>query len=114
MDIRPPNFTKGASNIAPSKRVEFEVEKPIEFDTWPKVQGSNKRHMAAGGNETPESTSKMACLDNPDIEKVLKDVHHAFKILFFTKDQMTLLTTDNFLHVLFLCDFGAGKEIHNI
>ena len=77
--------------------------------TWAKVQGSNQYHMGAGHTESSQSLAKKAASDGLDFEDVLAASHHAYKTIFFTKDQMGLLTTDNFPSVIFLCDFGAGK-----
>ena len=81
------------------------------FHTWAQVQGSNPHHMSAGHTEAPQCVIKNAASDNLDFEDILKSSHHAYKTLFFTKDQMALLTTDNFPSVIFLCDFGAGSKL---
>ena len=67
--------------------------------------------MGAGHTEASQTIAKSAASDDLDFGDVLKATHHAYKTLFFTKDQMALLTTDRFPSVLFLCDFGAGNEL---
>ena len=79
------------------------------FHTWAQVQGNKPYHMGAGHTEASQRSAKDAASGGLDFEDVLKATHHAYKTLFFTKDQMALLTTDNFPNVLFLCDFGAGN-----
>ena len=78
--------------------------------TWAQVQGNNTHHMGAGHTEASQSLAKKAALDGFDFEDVLRASHHAYKTIFFTKDQMGLLTTNNFPSVIFLSDFGAGKQ----
>ena len=65
--------------------------------------------MGAGHSEASTAITKSAASGSLDFEDVLKGSHHAYKTLFFTKDQLALLTTNNFPSVMFLCDFGAGN-----
>ena len=81
------------------------------FHTWGQVQGNNPHHMGAGHTEASPTITKNAASDGLDFEDVLTGSHHAYKTLFFTKDQMALLTTNNFPLVIFLCDFGAGNQL---
>ena len=78
---------------------------PDPFHTWSQIQGNNPHHMAAGHTAT---TSSQAI----DVGDALKRAHDAFKVLFFNRDQQALLTSDSFPHLLFFCDFGAGKFIY--
>ena len=82
---------------------------PDPFQTWERIQGSNTHHMAAGHTRATEEEKNMAQSGDLDINAILKFSHNAFKTLFFNKDQQALLTTDTFPHVIFFCDFGAGK-----
>ena len=79
------------------------------FHTWPQVQGINPHHMAAGHTKAEPTVYDKAGAEVLEVEHAIKRAHDAFKILFFNKDQMSLLTTDKFPNVLFLCDFGAGN-----
>ena len=81
------------------------------FHTWAQVQGNNPHHMGAGHTEASPSIANNAASGGLDFEDMLKGSHHAYKTLFFTKDQMALLTTNNFPSVIFLCDFGAGNQL---
>ena len=66
--------------------------------------------MGAGHTEASPNIIQNAASGDFDFEDVLKDSHHAYKTLFFTKPQMALLTTNNFASVIFLSDFGAGNQ----
>ena len=46
-----------------------------------------------------------------EVGDILKSSHTAFKVLYFNNDQQALLTTDNIMSAIFLCDFGAGKNV---
>ena len=81
------------------------------FHTWAQVQGNNSHHMGAGHTEASLNITMNAASGDLDFEDVLKGSHHAYKTLFFTKDQMVLLTTNKFPSVIFLCDFGAGIQL---
>ena len=35
-------------------------------------------------------------------------------VLFFNRDQVSLLAADSLLHVLFMCDFGAGNSMKHM
>ena len=83
---------------------------PDPFHTWAQVQGNNHCHMAAGHTKASRDIKEKAALENLEFADVLKASHHAYKTLFFTKDQMAILTTDNFPYAIFLCDFGAGNQ----
>ena len=78
---------------------------PDPFHTWSQVQGDNPRHMAAGHTT---STASEAI----GVEDALKCAHHAYKVLFFNKDQQALLTSEQFHSMVFFCDFGAGKYLY--
>ena len=79
------------------------------LNTWAHVQGNNKHHMVAGHTTASQDTHNKAASDSLEIEDILKSAHHAYKTLCFNRDQMVLLTTDNFPSALFLSDFGAGN-----
>ena len=81
---------------------------PDPFCTWHKVQGNKLHHMGAGHTTASKDTQEKASLDCLKFEEMLKEAHHAYKTLFFTKEQMALLTSDKFPSAIFLCDFGAG------
>ena len=83
---------------------------PDPFHTWAQIQGSNQHHMAAGYSKATKDIQNKAKLGDLDVGDILKSSHNAFKTLFFNKDQQALLTTDNFPHAVFLCDFGAGNR----
>lgn len=84
---------------------------PNPFHTGAQVQGNKQQlHMAAGHTQATSGVYKKAVSDDLDVEEVFKAAHSAYKILFFSKDQMALLTTDNFPFLIFMCDFGAGKH----
>ena len=83
---------------------------PDPFHTWAQVQGNRQHHMAAGHTTASQDVKDKASFDNLEFSDVLKDTHHAYKTLFFTKDQMAILTSDNFPSAIFLCDFGAGNQ----
>ena len=80
------------------------------FHTWPQVQGINPHHMAAGHTKASQNIKDKGSLGDIEFSDILKATHHAYKTLFFTKDQMAILTTDNFPSAIFLCDFGAGNK----
>ena len=83
---------------------------PDPFHAWAQVQGNQQQlHMGAGHTQVTPGVYTKAVSDDLDIEEVLKAAHSAYKILFFNKDQMALLTTDNFPFLIFMCDFGAGS-----
>ena len=83
---------------------------PDPFHTWTQVQGENQFHMAAGHIRYSNDKKNTAEIDEVDAGRMLKDAHHAYKMLSFNKDQMSLLSTDNYPHAIFLCDFGAGNH----
>ena len=82
---------------------------PDPFHTWTQIQGDNPRHMAAGHTTADPVATAQCSLAKVDIKDVLNRSHDAYKVLFFNKDQMSLLTTDLIPHVIFMSDFGAGK-----
>ena len=83
---------------------------PDPFHTWAQIQGTNKHHMSAGHTKATADMQSKAKSGNLDVEDILKSAHTAFKTLVFNKDQQALLTTDNFPHAVFICDFGAGRS----
>ena len=83
------------------------------FNTWNQVQGKTPYHMSAGLTNTEQATRDKAASEGLDVEDALKATHHAYKILFFSKDQMAILTADCAPHAIFMCDFGAGKLLQN-
>ena len=83
------------------------------FNTWNQVQGKTPYHMSAGHTITKQTIHDKAASEGLDVEDALKATHHAYKILFFSKDQMAILTADCAPHAIFMCDFGAGKLLQN-
>ena len=81
------------------------------YHTWDQVQGKRQHHMGAGHTEASLEVHKDAASNALEFNEVLKSAHHAYKTLFFTKNQMALLTTNNFPSAIFLCDFGAGNNL---
>ena len=86
---------------------------PDPFHTWAQVQGNDLHPMSAGMTKAEQFVHDKAAKEGLDLEDALKASHHAYKVLFFNKDQMSLLTSDCSPHVIFLCDFGAGKFIYS-
>ena len=84
---------------------------PDPFHSWAQVQGNTPYHMSAGLTNTEQAIRSKAASEGLDVEDALKAAHHAYKVLFFNKDQMAILTTDNAPHAIFMCDFGAGKKL---
>ena len=84
---------------------------PDPYCTWNQIQGNNSHHMAAGFTKAEDKTKDKSLSDGVEVENVLKAPHNAYKILFFNKEQMDLLTTNLFPYVLFMCDFGTGTFI---
>ena len=84
---------------------------PDPFHTWTQIQGDNPRHMSAG-HTTADPVARTSHLSaNVDMKDVLNRSHDAYKVLFFNKDQMSLLAADNLFHAIFMSDFGSGKLI---
>ena len=85
---------------------------PDPYRTWTHVQGNKQHHhMGAGHTQALRDTHKKAATDDLEFEEVLNAAHHAYKILFFTKEQMAILTTDSFPAAIFVADFGAGNKL---
>ena len=84
---------------------------PDPFHSWTQVQGNTPYHMSAGLTSAEQAMRSKAKSEGLDVEDALKAAHHAYKVLFFNKDQMAILTTDNAPHAIFMCDFGAGKKL---
>ena len=82
---------------------------PDQFHSWTQVQGNAPYHMSAGLTNTGHGIREKVASEGLDFEEALKAPHHAYKILFFNKDQMAILTTDTVPHIIFMNDFGAGK-----
>ena len=82
---------------------------PDPFYTWTQIQGSNPRHMSAGHTTATSTARAQNSSPNFHVKDILNRSHDAYKVLFFNKDQISLLSTDKLLHALFICDFGAGK-----
>ena len=82
---------------------------PDPFHTWTQIQGSNSHHMSAGHTTaTPDAQAQYASCSE-SIKDVLNRSNDAYKVLFFNRDQISLLAADSFVNVLFMCDFGAGN-----
>ena len=82
---------------------------PDPFHTWTQVQGYNYHHMAAGYTKASQGPQSYE-----DFGDIIKEPHHAYKTLFFNKDQMALLITKKFPFAVFMCDFGSGKDAISI
>ena len=52
--------------------------------------------MAARYSKGTNNAHEDVKLGNLDVENMLKDSHHAMKILFFNRDRIALLPSDNF------------------
>ena len=83
---------------------------PDPFKTWNQIQGNNPHHMSAGYTKATPDAQTQHLNGKVDVNDVLNRSHDAFKVLFFNRDQKSLLCVDNLVHALFLCDFGAGKQ----
>ena len=84
---------------------------PDPFHTWKQIQGNNPHHMSAGHTIASSDAQAQYSSGNVDVKDVLNCSHDAYKVLFFNRDQTSLLAADNFFHVLFMCDFGAGNSM---
>ena len=82
---------------------------PDPFHTWTQVQGDNPHHMSAGHTKAPLNAQAQYASGFDGIKDVLNHSHNAFKVAFFNKDQISLLTSDKLFDVIFMCDFGAGN-----
>ena len=82
---------------------------PDPFNTWTQVEGNTSYHMSAGLTNVEQAIRDKAASEGLEFEDAMKAAHHAYKVLFFNKDQMAILTTDSVPHAIFMCDFGAGK-----
>lgn len=80
------------------------VHANANYDGWKEIQGANPRHISAGMTQAsgPRSTNLL-------LKQVLERPHDAYKVLYFSPEQQALLSTDEINHVIFFCDFGAGK-----
>ena len=76
---------------------------PGPFDTWSQVEGNNTYHMSGGYTTT---TARGAV----SVEDALPIAHNAYKVLYFNRDQQSLLTNNALRYVLFFCDFGSGRK----
>ena len=81
------------------------TQKTVLPKSWKQIQGSNHHYISAGYTGAPVGGNAV----DLDFEDVLNLPHTALKVLYFNKDQNLLLTTDDILRVIFLCDYGAGK-----
>ena len=70
------------------------------FNAWEEVEGENRPPVVAGF--TPSSGSSNSFHD------ILTRPHDANKAIYFTPEQMSLLSPSNFFRVFLLADFGAG------
>ena len=82
---------------------------PDPFHSWAQVQGNTSYHISAGHTNTEQATRDKFASEGLDVDETIKAAHHAYKVLFFNKDQMAILTADSAPHAIFMCDFGAGK-----
>ena len=77
---------------------------PSPFYAWNNIGGNVQHHIGAGytkqdGRYTIKLEVSFTCR------------HNAMKVLFYNKDQQTLLTSDIWPLALFLCDFGSGTSL---
>ena len=84
---------------------------PDPFHTWSQIQGNNPHHMSAGHTKANQDARIHYSTGIVDIENILHRSHDAYKVLFFNKDQYSLLMADTLHHVVFICDFGSGSSI---
>ena len=82
---------------------------PDPLHTWNQIQGDNPHHMSAGHTRAAQGAPNQDLGRDVDVGDILNRSHDAYKVLFFNKEQMALLTADNLFHALFMCDFGAGN-----
>ena len=74
------------------------------FNAWDEVEGENQQPVKAG------HTSGSGIVRS--IKDVLSRAHDAFKTIYFTPEQMSLLSPRNFFRVLLLADYGAGTNLY--
>ena len=56
--------------------------------------------------------NRLICLSSVRIvPDPLNRSHGAYKVVFLNRDQIALFASDKLLHVLFMCDFGAGNSM---
>ena len=82
---------------------------PDPFNTWTAIEGTNPYHMAAGHTKATSDAQVQYASGDVDITDVLNRSHDAFKVLFFNRDQISLLAADKLFKAIFMCDFGAGN-----
>ena len=82
---------------------------PDPFHTWTQVQGTNPHHMSAGHTKAPQDAPIQYLSGNVCMHNILHRSADAYKVLFFNKDQYSLLAAKTIRHALFMCDFGSGK-----
>ena len=70
------------------------------FNSWEEIEGENQPPVVAGFTS---STGAVSCFQD-----ILTRAHDAFKTIYFTPEQMSLLSPKDFFRVLLLADFGAG------
>ena len=70
------------------------------FNAWEDIEGENQPPVVAGFTS---STGAVSCFQD-----ILTRAHDAFKTIYFTPEQMSLLSPKDFFRVLLLADFGAG------
>ena len=70
------------------------------FNAWKEIEGENQPPVVAGFTSTTGDVSSF--------QDILTRAHDAFKTIYFTPEQMSLLSPKDFFRVLLLADFGAG------
>lgn len=86
---------------------------PIATKSFFRHQGDNHRPISAGHTTADPVAEAQCLLSHGDIKDFLNRPHDAYKVLFFNKDQLSILATDNLLRAIFMSDFGSGKFIRN-
>jgi hypothetical protein len=81
------------------------VRKMNVFNTWEQIQGSNSRSIVAGITHATSTAP-----DSLSFKDVLRRAHDAFKALYFTPEQMSLLLPGKFRRLVLFADYGAGKK----
>ena len=85
------------------------VRKMNIYNTWEEIQGTHSRPIVAG--ITPATSTAP---DAPSFQDVLGRAHDAFKVLYFTPEQMALLMPEKFRRLVLFADYGAGKKNKNM
>ena len=71
------------------------------FNAWEEIEGNNRPPVVAGFTSSSGSIKSF--------QDVISRAHDAFKTIYFTPEQMSLLSPGNFYRALLLADYGAGN-----